>query len=356
MSSCLLLVANASAANSGEDTAASFKRGVSIGNWMAKIRRGQPFGGAWFGRDDLGWIAQQGFDHVRIPVDGRLLVLTDGSLDEEKIARFLEAVKWSRENRLGVVLDLHFLPGGDDAYDANTQSPAIFTDDKARATAAQFWGKLARRLAGEGPWLRFELINEPFAPRSDQLNALNAALLAAVRAVDVHRVVYLTSNLSSSFATLDEVSVPADPQVALLLHYDEPMIFTHQRASWKQLPATMPLVLFPGRVPDLSRVVPADHWAAKVSLAELKAEDVDAAFAKAAAWIAQHAAGKEVYLGEFGCYEAAPGDSRRTFIATVRGAAERHGWGWAVWDYRGSFGVRAADGKPTVVLEGLFKR
>ena len=90
--------------------------------------------------------------------------------------------------------------------------------------------------------------------------------------------------------------------------------------------------------------------------AEMTVEEIDAAFAKAAAWIAAHAPGKEVYLGGFGCYETAPAESRRAWIAAVRTAAERHGWGWAVWDYRGSFGVRAADGKATAVLEGLFKR
>jgi endoglucanase len=333
----------------------TFNRGVSIGNWMAKIRRGQPFGGTTIGPDDLAWIAQQGFDHVRIPVDGRLLVMPDGSLDETKITRFLEAVKWARDNHLGVVLDMHFLPGGTAAYDANNQDPAIFTDARARATAAEFWGRLAKRLAGEGAWLRFELVNEPMAPGNDQLNTLNKALLTAIRAADTNRVVYVTSNLESAFTTLEDVVVPDDPHVAIVLHYDEPLIFSHQRASWKQLPPDMPPVNFPGTVPDLSKILPAGHPLARTSLTELKIEDVNAAFAKASAWLEKHAPGKEVYLGEFGCYETAPADSRRTYIATVRGAAEAQGWGWAVWDYNSSFAVRGNDGQPTVVWEGLFK-
>lgn len=349
------IVALLCSAAAADDAPATFKRGVSVGNWMAKIRRGQPFGGPSFTREDVAWIAQHGFDHLRIPVDTRLLLLADGALDEPKIARFLEAVGWARAHQLGVVLDAHFLPGGTAAYDANVQDTAIFTDEKARAAAAALWGQLARRFSAEGPWLRFELINEPFAPQHDQLNQLNRAALAAIRAHDSKRVVYLTSNLSSAFATLAEVAVPADPNVALLLHYDIP-IFTHQRASWKQLPATMPPVSFPGTVPDLAGLVPADHWAAKTSGAALNVEDVEAAFAKVSAWLAQNAPGREVYLGNFGSYETAPAASRRTYTATVRAAAERRGWGWAVWEYRGSFGVRRADGAATVVLEGLFAR
>lgn len=333
----------------------SFKRGLSIGHWLAKARGGQ-YGGTWFGRDDVTWIAQQGFDHIRWPVDGRLWRLPDGSLDESKVARFLEAVNWARDAGLSSVLDMHFLPGGTRPYDANARDSAIFTDEAARSVAAEFWTKVARRLADVGPWLRFELVNEPMAPRPEQLNALTAALLAGVRAVDRQRVVYVTSNLSSSFTTLTDLAVPADPHVAIVLHYDEPMIFTHQRASWKQLPANMPPVNFPGTVPDLSSFVPRDHFAAGVSLTELKIEDVDAAFAKAADWLKTHAAGKEVYLGEFGSYELAPAESRRVFTRTVRTAAERHGWGWCVWDYKSSFGIRRADGSSTAVLGGLFDR
>lgn len=340
---------------STETPALTFKRGLSVGHWMAKARGGQ-YAGAWFGRDDVTWIAQQGFDHVRWPVDGRLWLLPDGSLDEPKVARFLAAVAWARDAGLSSVLDLHFLPGGSSAYDANAQDPAIFTDEKARAVAAEFWAKVTARLARVGPWLRFELINEPMAPRNEQLNVLNEALLAAIRSVDRQRVVYVTSNLSSSFATLADLVVPADPHVAIVLHYDEPMIFTHQRASWKQLPATMPPVNFPGTVPDLTKLVPPDHFAAKVSLTELKIEDVDLAFAKAAEWLKTRAPGKEVYLGEFGSYEQAPPESRKTFTRTVRRAAERHGWGWAIWDYKSSFGVRRADGAATAALEGLFDR
>ncbi len=329
----------------------TFKRGVSIGHWLAK---GQTYGASWFGPDDIAWIAEQGFDHIRIPVDGRLWVLADGSLDEAKIAPFATAVRWAQEKHLGVVLDMHFLPGG--KYDPGSQDPAIFADDKARARAAEFWGRVAARFRAEGRHLRFEIINEPFAPQAAQLNALNAAALQAIRRADRDRVVYVTSNESSTFATLADVVVPDDPNVAILLHYDEPLVFTHQRTPWKHCPPDMPLVHFPGIVPDMKGVVPPDHFAALASGQELTVAQVDADFARADEWLRRHAPGREVYLGEFGCYEGCPPDSRRNYIAAVRAAAEKHGWGWVVWDYHSSFAVRTADGRPTAVLEGLFPR
>ena len=75
-----------------------------------------------------------------------------------------------------------------------------------------------------------------------------------------------------------------------------------------------------------------------------------------AGWVAAHAPKIEVYLGEFGVYEAAPRDSARRWIAAVRQAAESRGWSWAVWDYNDSFGVRDHSGNPTAILQGLFEK
>jgi endoglucanase len=334
-------------------SAPTFKRGISVGHWLAKYHDGQDYGAPWFSVADVAWIAHHGFDHIRYPVDGRVWLRADGSLDEAKIGVFLAAVRWGREAGLGTVLDMHFLPGGED--DPNQQDALIFTNETARSKAANFWGKVARRLKDEGAWLRFELINEPMAPVDEQLNALNHEALASIREVDATRVVYITSNRSSVFGTFSAVTVPNDPHVAIVLHYDEPLVFTHQRAPWKHCPPDMPLVEFPGRVPDLRKLFPADHFAAQASLTELKVSDIDSAFAQVAKELAERAPGKEVYLGEFGCYEQAPADSRRRYVTAVREAAERNGWSWAVWDYKSSFAVRGPDGKPTVVMESLFK-
>lgn len=347
------------AASGGADTPAStgepsFRKGVSIAHWLAKVYDPAGPGGAFFGRDDVQWIARSGFDHVRIPVDGRWIWRTDGTLDEERLAPLVHALAWSREAGLGVVIDMHFLPGG--VFDRDNQDPAIFTQGKAADKAALFWARFAARFRNEGRYVRFELINEPFAPDSSDLNRLNRRLMAAVRSVDSDRFLYITSNLSSTFDTLAGVEVPSDPRVGIVLHYDEPEVFTHQRASWKHCPADMPQVEFPGTVPDLRSLFPPEHFAYKASLTVLSARDIDAAFDRAQAWLAVHAPGKPVYLGEFGAYEAAPGPSRRRYIRAVRQAAESHGWGWAVWSYNGSFTVRDKQGQATPVLEGLFEK
>jgi endoglucanase len=331
----------------------SFKRGISIGHWLAKFDEKIGYGGDWFGEQDIKWIATQGFDHVRYPVDGRLWLKDDGTLDESKIAIFDRALQLTKANGMAVVLDMHFLPAG--TYNKNEQDTRLFTDAIERKKAATFLAKVTQRFAQEGAALRFELINEPMAPANEQLNQLNTELIAAVRTSDKNRVLYITSNLSSTFETLADVSIPQDPNVALLLHYDEPSVFTHQRTSWKNYPDQMPAIHFPGKVPDLSTYLPKDHYAYHTSNMELTEKIVYDDFAKAQAWIAKHALGKEVYLGAFGVYQKAPEESRRNYLKTVRSAAEKHSWGWCIWDYKSSFGVRLENNTTTDALNGLFQ-
>jgi endoglucanase len=329
-----------------------FHRGVSIAHWMAKIPEEAGLGAPWFGVADIDWIAAQGFDHIRYPLDGRLVWRADRTLDEAKLAPLTKALHLTRARGLGAVLDLHFLPGG--RFSKDNQDPAIFTDPRARGEAVAFWTALARRFAAEDDYLRFELINEPFAPGAEKLNELNDALIAAIRSVNASRILYVTTNLSSTFATLPGLRVPADAHVAIVLHYDEPLVFTHQRASWKQCPPDMPLVEFPGQVPDLRKLFPPDHFAYAASLTELNEKAIEADFARAAAWLRQNAPGREIYLGEFGVNEMAPDQSRTNYIHAVSQAAARRGWGWAVWSYNGLMAVRDSHGAPTPVLRGLF--
>ncbi|MGC4073572.1 MAG: cellulase family glycosylhydrolase [Nibricoccus sp.] len=330
----------------------TFKRGVNISHWLSQNYAERPYAANWFTEEDVAWIAQQGFDHVRLPVDGRLWRNADGSLDETKIAPFVRALRWTREHGLGAILDMHFLPGAN--FDSANQESAVFTDLKLQADVAAFWEKVATRFKAEGDNLRFEIINEPVAKENAQLNPFNTRMLAAIRASNPTRIVYLTSNRWSGFSTINDVVLPDDPHIALTLHFYEPFVFTHQRANWVQLPPDMPAVKFPGHVPDLSKsTVPADHFVQASSNTELTVAQIDQAFAIVAAWADKNLKGRELYIGEFGAYDTADADSRRNYMKAVAAACNRHHWSWAVWDYQGGFAVRSPEGKPTAILEGL---
>jgi endoglucanase len=332
----------------------TFKRGVNISHWLSQNGEHEAYGAPWFGEGDVEWIARQGFDHIRLPVDFRLCLATDGSLDPAKLVPIADTIRWAKARGLGVVLDAHFLPGAD--FNSVGGDSRVYTDASIQETAAQCWRLMARRFANEGPNLRFEILNEPVAAENRQLNPFMHHVLAAIRESNPTRIVYVTSNKWSSFHTIGDVVLPDDPNVALTIHFYEPIIFTHQRAPWVGFKSTLPAVTFPGTVPDVTGyVLPSFHMNLHAG-DPITVAQIEATFAGVSAWLAVHAPRIEVYVGEFGVYAPADADSKRRWIATVRGAAESRGWGWSVWDYNDSFGVRSRDGSGTPVLEGLFSK
>lgn len=332
----------------------TYKRGVNISHWLAQNFAARPYAADWFDEEDVAWIAAQGFDHIRFTIDGREWLKPDGSLDEAKIEPFERALAWSKARGLGSILDMHFLPGA--SFDPGKEDLRVFTDPALQEKVADLWRRVAKRFATAGPELRLELLNEPIAKENRQLNPFNARMLAAIRESDATRVVYITSNRYGSFDSAKDLEVPDDPNVAITLHYYMPFVFTHQRAGWARFPADMPAVQFPGTVPDLSGVLPKDHFALGASGKELTVADIDADFEKVAAWARENAKRREIHIGEFGVYRPADATSTRNYISAVVRAAEKNGFGWAVWDYQGGFAVRNQDGEPTPVLEGLFAK
>lgn len=337
-----------------EERSYTFKRGVNISHWLSQNHEGRPFAAAWFDEEDVAWIAGQGFDHLRLPVDFRLLLAPDGTLDAARLRPVEDTIFWAGSRGLGVVLDAHFLPGAD--FNSVGGDKRVFGDPKLEAQVAELWRSVARHFADEGPWLRFEVLNEPVAAENRQVNGFMRRMLEAIRESGSMRVVYVTTNRWSGFGTIGDLELPDDPNVALTLHYYEPMVFTHQRAAWAGFKETLPPVAFPGTTPAVAGHTLPHYSLDVVPGRALTVAGIEKDFAMVEAWVKKHAPDIEVYVGEFGAYRAAEPESRRRWIRTIVGQCEKRGWGWAVWDYQGGFAVRNADGKPTAVLEGLFPR
>ena len=72
---------------------------------------------------------------------------------------------------------------------------------------------------------------------------------------------------------------------------------------------------------------------------------IDSEIAQVANWAKQR--GLPLVCNEFGVYRKyADPESRAAWLTDVRASLEKHGIGWTVWDYSGSFGVvTKQDGK-----------
>lgn len=333
----------------------TFRRGVNLAHWLsANYLPDAPYAAPWMSAEDVAWIADHGFDHVRVRVAGDLWIGPDGDLVAERIAPFDEFLRLAHRHGLGVVLTMFSLPGYHHGVlgeppPADRSSP--FSDLETFYDHEYVWWLVARRFAPEGNGLRFELLHRPQAPDAAAMQRYNEALLAAIRESNPTRVVYLTSrgmNIDTLAEVMDSDRIANDWNLALGFEFNEPTDFTRQFAE------NRPLVRFPGVVPDLGVGVPetdpdratsGTEWTV-AKLAERLDEFAEAA--RGFAW------GRELYLAEFGVYQRADDASAAAYLEAVHDAARRHGWSWAVYDYNSGCAVRDEQGRPTRVWNALF--
>ena len=349
----LLTIVGLAAAQTPSRPSATFQRGVNTAHFTAIIPAQHPFGDPLRLNDrDLAWIAAQGFDHIRLPVDGERIADASGRLDPDRLRPINRIIAVARDLGLGVILSLHRTTGADCA---DLQNGALIYERSELADRfIQLWRDLATAYIEVGPGLRFELLNEPIAPDHEAINRLHRALIAAIRTVDPDRVLIIDTNRWAEPENLEHLDLPADdPHLIASVHYYKPFAFTHQGTSWTELGQYgVTGIPFPGVMPDVSARVPAGHWLATSAGEVFDAAAIRRDMAAVAAWARTHQ--REVYVGELGAYSAADPASRRAWYTAVVSALEAEALPWAVWEYNHHFGVRNFDtGQPTLVLEAL---
>jgi endoglucanase len=331
----------------------TFQRGVNLAHYTAIVMGKHPFGDPLrVSEADIAWIAAQGFDHVRLPVDEKYIVDDAGHLVPDRLEPINRVLSWARLHGLGVIFDMHTLKGA--SYADSKSGAAIYTKPALVKRAAALWRDLAVAYSDVGPRLRFELLNEPVAPKNELVNPLHRALIAAIRTVDKNRVLILDTNNYADFDNLPDLELPADdPHLVASIHYYRPFQFTHQGTSWTDMGKFhLGPLPFPGVMPDVKALVPAGHWLGQIAGQPMNADTIRADFKKIKAWSVAH--GREVYVGEFGCYKTADPASRRAWYAAIASALQAEGLPWAVWEYNSSFGIRDFEtGRPTLVLESI---
>lgn len=154
----------------------------------------------YIAREDIRRIAEEGFNSVRLPLNARHLLASDGSgsFDPEGIALVDRLIGWCREAGICVILDMHAAPGGQTGAnidDSPNDRPELFTQPANRRRLAELWRALALRYRGEPAVAGYDLLNEPLPSWFSQYNALllplYRELAAAVRSVDKNHLLIL---------------------------------------------------------------------------------------------------------------------------------------------------------------------
>ena len=162
---------------------------------------------------DIRFIAEAGFNTVRVPLHWRLFVepSSDGDDRFEGPGWVLldRLVQWCRTSGLRVILDLHAAPGGQTGvnHDDGPGFPLTFYVPRYRRLTIELWRALAMHFRDEPAILGYDLLNEPISPYSDedylnpQLEPFYREIVGAIRGVDSNHLVLLAgAQWSTNFA------------------------------------------------------------------------------------------------------------------------------------------------------------
>ena len=316
--------------------AASLKRGVNFGNgWEA-----DPSWALKFTPADVDHVADEGFDHIRVPVSFQRHFQQTGSglkLSPALLAELEPVLRRALERKLTVLLDWHH-------FDEFTAAP-----EKHLGRFVAGWECVARHFQSWPQGLFLELLNEPNGGLdSESLNGAYQKAITAIRAIDPKRIIVASPAAWGGVRELDGLRLPdGDDRIIVTIHCYEPFQFTHQGAGWVSL-QDLKGVVYPGP-PAAPLAVPESLKGNQGVVAFLaayntlptaenpsSAKGVRETLDLAVEW-SRHF-GRPVHLGEFGAHHTGDDASRSRYLRDVRRLTEERRIPWTLWEWKAGFG------------------
>ena len=324
------------------------KRGVNISHWLSQSDDRGEVRVKKFTREDVKFIAEAGFDHIRIPIDEEQMF--DEALKPEKEAFELlhNALAWCKEFDLRVVVDLHILR----THHFNAASKPLFTERKAQEQFYDCWRMLSAELKKyPRSMVAYELMNEPVADDPEQWNVIVNECLAVVRELEPKRTVIIGANRWQSFDQVKNLRVPEDDKnIIISFHFYNPFAFTHYRASWTDQKDNPLKITYPGKMAsaeEVAKLSPAMKQKYGWLASDGGYNDINTLEQQIKqAYDAAAAMGRKAYLGEFGVIDGADEPSMIRWYRDIVAICEKYDIGYTTWDYKGGFGILRDNGKP----------
>lgn len=279
--------------------------------------------------DDFRWIADWGFDFVRLPLCYLLWVEDDAPfrITEEGLAQIDRAVRLGERYGLHVCLNLHRAPG----YSVNREREEPFDLWKDHAALDAFclhWATLAERYHGiPSEHLSFNLVNEPQAPspnrmtRQDHQRVITAAT-QAIRGTDPERLI-IADGLAWGNEPCPELTTIG---LAQSCRAYAPMGISHYEAGWINSEG-MPEPAWPGALHG------SEPWDRR--RLERHYEP----------WARLARQGVGIHCGEGGAYNRTPHHVVLAWLRDVLEVLTPLGIGYALWNFRGPFGILDSERK-----------
>jgi endoglucanase len=281
---------------------------------------------------DFEWMARWKLDFVRLPMDYRSW--TDSKdparVDDKVLADIDQAIEWGKGYGIHVNLNLHRAPG----YCVNPPAEPLdlWTSNPAQEQFAGQWRRFAERYRGiPSARLSFNLLNEPTDMEESVYVRVMKLAIEAIRAADPMRLIVVDGLRWGR----DPVPSLVETGVAQSTRGYDPMEISHYGASWVGRSDRWPEPTWPlgsddrdGSRKDGKDGGRKNRWDRERYRAE-----------RIRPWKELEGRGVGVHVGEWGCFNRTPHAVALAWMRDLLALWREAGWGWALWNLRGSFGV-----------------
>jgi len=284
-----------------------------------------------FRESDFAAIRELGFNFVRLPMSYKCWCDENDwyKLNEKHLKEIDQAVEWGKQYGLHVCINFHRSPGytiNDVVFKPEYREKTSVWDDEETLKACAFhWKHFAERYKGiPNNRISFNLFNEPTRTTEEKHDRVIRYLVNEIRSVDPERLIAIDGydfRPSNNLVSL---------KIAQCARGYTPGVVTHYKAAWSAGNNTLPT------------------WPMKDNKGELW--DKQRLISHFKPWKDIEGKGIGVYVGEFGVYNQTPHDVTLAFLKDNLEIWNGNKWGYAMWCFRGSFGV-ADSGRKDVQYE-----
>lgn len=290
--------------------------------------------------EQLKWMSDWGFDFVRIPMAYPSYVKFDREkdittkrvrkIDRKAVDRIENLVYLAHKYNLHVSLNLHRAPGF--CVNAGFNEPYnLWKDEEALDDFCYHWKFWAKRFKNVSrDWISFDLLNEPCLRENmnDQHSKRSAVpgelyrrmverAANSIRGVNPDHLIIADGNNIGR----DVIPEIIDLDIAQSCRGYNPAIISHYKAPWVYKDSSnLPEPKWPGQV--------GDQYLSRAMLEEMYAP-----------WIDLMKQGVGVHCGECGCWNKTPHEVFLAWFGDVLDILSTNGIGFALWEFKGSFGV-----------------
>ena len=284
--------------------------------------------GRRFVERDFEWMASWGFDFARLPMSYWAWSTPKNwmHIEEDALKPVDEAIEFGRRHGIHINLNFHRIPG----YCVNRRElePHLLFDsprdsmERALEAALHHWRFFARRYRDiPSTQLSFDLFNEPpWMKDLSRYEEIARALVAAIREESPGRLIVADGANIGQTPMLGLVDLGIVQSTRGYL----PKMVSHYEATWVPKdefesfePPTWPMTDAKGRRWDRD---------------QLRSELI-------APWKPLVERGVPVHVGEWGCVPGTPHATCLAWMADLLSLWRETGWGWALWNLRGGFGI-----------------